>query len=147
MGWCIGVGYWSSICTAHLIPYGYSRFLSRQRFVIQRLSFSILPRSPQKPCSMCNDPYAIHASLRPLISHSIVGPFGKSPIRIISFPQFLSSRLELDHSISCKHYSPHCTNQPYLFVLSLYKTRWPHSLHRIGSPLFKGTFELQSPHR
>lgn len=33
----------------------------------------------------------------------------------------------------------------YLFVRSLYKTRCPHSLHRIGSPLLRGTLELQSP--
>lgn len=32
-------------------------------------------------------------------------------------------------------------------VLSLYSTRCPHSLHRIGSPRFSETFELQSPQR
>ena len=35
----------------------------------------------------------------------------------------------------------------YLLVRSLYKTRCPHSLQRIGSPFFKCTLELQSPHK
>ena len=37
--------------------------------------------------------------------------------------------------------------QAYLFVLSLYNTRWPHSLHLIGSPFTRPTLELHSPQR
>ena len=35
----------------------------------------------------------------------------------------------------------------HLFVLSLYSTRYPHSLQRIGSPFFSVTLLSQSPHR
>ena len=39
------------------------------------------------------------------------------------------------------------TSFTYLFVLSLYSTLCPQSLHRIGSPFFSWTFELHEPQR
>lgn len=38
-------------------------------------------------------------------------------------------------------------SQTYLFVLSLYSTLCPHSLHRIASPFFSCTLALHSPQR
>jgi hypothetical protein len=35
----------------------------------------------------------------------------------------------------------------HLFVLSLYNTRYPHSLQRMGSPRFSVTLLSQSPHK
>lgn len=35
----------------------------------------------------------------------------------------------------------------HLFVLSLYRTLYPHSLHLIGSPRLRVTLVSQSPHR
>lgn len=68
-----------------------------------------------------------------------------------SHPSSQSSRLKLHHPVSRQLPStlPFSTPsaQTHLFVLSLYNTLCPHSLHLIGSPRFSGTRLLQSPHR
>ncbi len=42
---------------------------------------------------------------------------------------------------------PSQTRLTHLFVLSLYNTLYPHSLHLIASPPFSNTLVSQSPHR
>jgi hypothetical protein len=63
---------------------------------------------------------------------------------------FVSPSFKLNHpkilSVDVQSRS-HVHSKPHLLVRSLYKTRWPQSLHLMGSPLFNGTFALQSPQR
>lgn len=62
-----------------------------------------------------------------------------------------SSRLELDHPVYVRQLCSRNTRShvpvSYLLVRSLYSTRYPHSLQRIGSPFFSVTFVSQSPQR
>jgi len=89
------------------------------------------PKESLSPPSHCSSPTAV--SIKPCRPY-----YRASNCTILS-------RLASAPSIAKDRTSPCCQRITHLFVLSLYSTRCPHSLHRIASPLPSETLLLHSP--
>ena len=99
------------------------------------------------PSADCDWP-VYHAFATTRLASGLLSPPTVHGTRILCLPS-----LELDHS-AFRQCQPNCASRcsnvcglTHLFVRSLYSTRQPQSLHRMGSAFLRWVEEPQSPHR